>query len=352
MSLVGFTWQAPVGKNGYALATRRWKFSRWPNRERELGSRLSDVLNREIKSGEAVEVLLIEPQEGAGYRTYSPLREETGLFRIFADTEQTPEGCLSFAVRYGLLERYGPLECHRANLPGSPPKSELVLEWLREIRLLKYLVTLWELARDGDEKSLAGFVRWEGPRVCFGGAPPDTPLYQWPFRSYTTREGWTICKDQAGRIIIEGVGGHRPVLRPGDLITSALLFCLLEVNTQLRASRTCMVWDEEREGPGIQIVPASLFSAMYLQFALAIDGNRQFQRCPACGRWFQLSPGLNRANKQTCSGSCRTGLHRRRAQQAVRLHAEGRTVKQIAKQVGSTVEKVKSWIEKHQRKGK
>ena len=36
-------------------------------------------------------------------RRYQPLKEHTGLFQIFADTESNPEGVQEFAAKFGLL---------------------------------------------------------------------------------------------------------------------------------------------------------------------------------------------------------------------------------------------------------
>jgi DNA-binding NarL/FixJ family response regulator len=86
--------------------------------------------------------------------------------------------------------------------------------------------------------------------------------------------------------------------------------------------------------------------------ARAIDGDRRYQQCPVCRRWFELTPGVHRADKLTCSQACRTRAYRHRQEKAVQLHAEGRTVRQIAKEIGSDVKTVRGWIQNSGRKGK
>jgi hypothetical protein len=62
-----------------------------------------------------------------------------------------------------------------------------------------------------------------------------------------------------------------------------------------------------------------------LEFAAAVEGNKEFQACQACGRWLELTPGgnrgdappellpgLNRADRQFCSDVCRQKGHRQR----------------------------------------
>jgi hypothetical protein len=87
-----------------------------------------------------------------------------------------------------------------------------------------------------------------------------------------------------------------------------------------------------------------LLDAIYLQFAYAIDGNKRQRQCQVCRRWFELSPGINRADRLTCSDSCRVRQTQERRTRARQLRAEGKTAKQIAREIGSKVDKVKEWL--------
>jgi hypothetical protein len=86
---------------------------------------------------------------------------------------------------------------------------------------------------------------------------------------------------------------------------------------------------------------------MYLQLAHAILGGKKYQPCEACGRWFELAPGLNRADRQTCSDSCRVKLYRVRRQRARELHAKKWSLKRISKEIGSNVSTIKKWLSQH-----
>jgi hypothetical protein len=55
---------------------------------------------------------------------YQPLTDETGLFRILADTDSTPEGCLAFANNSGLL-------CFRRGVRDEVPVNMATIDsWL------------------------------------------------------------------------------------------------------------------------------------------------------------------------------------------------------------------------------
>jgi hypothetical protein len=93
----------------------------------------------------------------------------------------------------------------------------------------------------------------------------------------------------------------------------------------------------------LRIVPQSLVSALWIQLAKAIEGDRKYRECDVCGTWFEVS-GDRRADARFCSNACRFKAYRQRQDEARRLSAEGRSPKQIAKQLGSDVKTVNGWI--------
>jgi len=82
----------------------------------------------------------------------------------------------------------------------------------------------------------------------------------------------------------------------------------------------------------------------FAQFALALAGNKHYQRCVSCGKWFELLPGINSADKQTCSQTCRTRLYRQRKERALALHAQGKTARAIARELKAKLGAVTKWI--------
>jgi hypothetical protein len=110
-----------------------------------------------------------------------------------------------------------------------------------------------------------------------------------------------------------------------------------------------------RQPPRLCVSPRGLWGAMMIQFAQAVTGEREHRRCPECGKWFVLGLGekkarADRIDRVTCSGACRTRLHRRR-KKARRLHASGQTAERIAEAVDSDVATVRQWTEGKENKG-
>jgi uncharacterized protein YjcR len=51
------------------------------------------------------------------------------------------------------------------------------------------------------------------------------------------------------------------------------------------------------------------------------------------------------ADAQYCRGACRTKAYKQRKKEARRLYAAGKPLKMIAKELGTSVEVVKGWLE-------
>ena len=155
-----FPWLFPPDGDGYVLT--EWKRPRWGPLKKGLPA--------------------IAPREDAGWSSYRPLADETGLFRILAETPATPEGCLAFANRYGSLGGVTRLYSAYVHLlpAAAMDKDPLALElnswlnpkglgwlgegeplaiWLACIGWLAELVPLWDLIRARDESALAARVR-------------------------------------------------------------------------------------------------------------------------------------------------------------------------------------------------
>ena len=55
----------------------------------------------------------------------------------------------------------------------------------------------------------------------------------------------------------------------------------------------------------------------YRLFAEWQTGEGEYRRCenPGCARWIKIGPGASRAQRQTCSGRCKTARSRARAKE-------------------------------------
>jgi hypothetical protein len=286
------------------------------------------------------------PIGAAGFRVlqYQPLAAFPGLFRVFADAEPSRKGVKAFADRFGLLggnlAEQIPLNDQR-NARGVPlGTGESLAAWRDEILMMRLAIDVWEAARHGDVERLERVIFWkeDGSGVeilshpdLAHGQVPDPPARV----ERALIAGTHLDEDVLGRFV------------RGDLVKPALHYVQSTINRQLegRASPR-LVWDANRERLGLYIVPDGLVGALWLQFARAVERDRQFRQCAECGIWFELAPGTARADKLYCSTPCRTKAYRKRQAEAARLHGEGRPVEDIARELDSDAETVRGWIER------
>jgi hypothetical protein len=277
-------------------------------------------------------------------RRYHPLSAFSGLFRDFAAIDRSLEAIKAFADRFGLLG--GSLRkrivLHDQGRGGKHPMGfgEHVDEWGHEILVMRLAVDLWESARQGDTDHLDRMISWdpEGTRVMIDTHPelergqlPEKPAYV--HRAVIADE--RLDPDILARFV------------PGDSIGPALhcMQSLINEHLHQRASPR-LLWEQSRDRLGLYIVPEGLIGALWLQFARAVERDAKFRQCPECGTWFEVAPGRGRADKQFCSTACRTRAYRKRQAEAARLHGEGRSLEDIARELDSDPDTVRGWIER------
>jgi hypothetical protein len=217
---------------------------------------------------------------------YEPIDADSGLFRTFAERVVDATSALAFAREYGLLGRIGrvyPADDGDLREPRWQV-GEPVRVWIAEADRMRRALRLWDAVRQDD---LASILR--DPHV--GGVVEG--------RSQTLGPPRPRDDDQELR-------------RLGRFTLSFL------VNERL---------DEHLEGIGPQVAvalvdeggrliyrnrPATLLGALWLQLALAINGNKDYRSCPVCGRWWELDPIVNKINKVYCTEACRQKAWRQR----------------------------------------
>ena len=95
----------------------------------------------------------------------------------------------------------------------------------------------------------------------------------------------------------------------------------------------------------MRVVPESLIAAIWVQLALAIEGNREYRQCDQCRRWFEVA-AEKREDARFCGDPCRFKAYRARQKEARQLMDDGVPVKQIAERLGSDIKTVKGWVKK------
>ena len=270
-------------------------------------------------------------------RRYQPLAERPGLFRIFADLDPTPDAILGFANAYGHLTRdhstAGPegergsaqarIELSRAGEPYVA-EGEPFSYWAREIDAMRQAAAMWDAVQERNAEALLGSIAWRDDGVYFLRAGTDDE----PISTHTVhpeRLGW---------------------LRRGDLFEPAVLWLADRLNARLERSLPAIFqWSPERPGElHLFYIPGSLIEAMWLQFAFAVDENRDYRKCLQCGTWFELAPDKARANRLFCSSACKSRNYRERKARAQDLFAQGMAIEAIARELGTEAETVEGWV--------
>jgi len=198
-----------------------------------------------------------------------------------------------------------------------------------------------------DRPALAQIVSWEGDDVVYRFPKIGTGATEtWRHRGFLRQRP----QDQKGL----------PIFQPGELVGPALWFLGNAINEWLQELQHWaqpvvpqVLWSEANGRPQLVFGPGTLLGAMVCQFAAALHGGWPFQECARCHKFFRLQPGVNRANRLTCSHTCKQYLYDRRVQRAGELRAAGRTIRQIVNELNvqprgkkSSSELVKSWIDR------
>ena len=276
----------------------------------------------------------------------APLQEETGLFKEFAALYPvTDEKVLAFANRHGWLgverprvDRVYP----KSELPGSClswASGEPLRIWHYHIERMHHLVTLWQAAADGDQSVLSDYIKWT--------SDPDTErLTAVSYHEPTSGLG-PIEPTQGSRLIAAEF--HRSEVfddfRQGDHVGPALHALQQAINKifEDHPSNSRLLWDQNFERMGLYLAPTSLLGALWLQFAQAIEGNKQYRQCEQCRRWFEIGAQV-REDAKFCKQACRSKSYRERKKEARQLHESGLSLKEIAKRFDTKVITVKGWI--------
>ncbi len=289
----------------------------------------------------------VEPRDEGFLRVREPLIEGPGLFREFAGLPLTEEGILSFADQWGQLltspdiDNESDEESEEEGLFTSMQSSswqkpgDTTDQWFSQIRTMKALVRVWDLIRSGDDAGLAGLMKAEriGELETVGVDFTEIP--------YPHRLCFVNHDDMPGL--------HRR-LRSGHLREFAKRGLYDFVNRHFE--NQCSPWigpDIDTGEPIIRFTPQNLQAALWLQFADAIaGGERNRRQCRQCKRYFEVSePGMgrrSRSDKAWCSDACRAAAYRERREEVVELHLQGKTIQEIARQIGVEEKSIRRWI--------
>lgn len=220
-----------------------------------------------------------------------------GLFRQFAELEATESAIESFSREYG-----GNLFCKQDFLSIV---SDLVVRedqtatwgasmdaWQAAIQEMKALVELWDSIRNRSIAKLRKVIDWSdngvGYRIAglYVNLAATDALLTVPLRRFARN----------------------------DVLLPAQYALQKEMNRRLEDPRTLTVprlaWTPDNH-QRIIFMPSNLLGALWLQFAQAVTEELQLRACVVCGNYFQVGPGANRSDRETCTDRCRQRKKRR-----------------------------------------
>jgi len=305
-----------------------WSF---PDAGYEVISTKGGPLNR---PSEKEERFLVEPLGDDSWITrYPPLTTQTGLFREFASLHPASEvEIVKFAGKYGWLGEPMQTLVHRAKRgePGIVMSSlskmfgERITAWQAEVATMEHLVHLWDAATKRDHATLKKFVTWEanGDGVWYEGI--------------------------LGQTVVARTGHKEEFfnnLKTGELTRPILEFVRTKVTERLDRSGISnrLLWDPSYRRQSLHVVPESLVAALWLQFAKAIEGDKEYRQCEQCNRWFEVA-AEKREDAKFCQNACRSKAYRERQKTARKLRSEGVPVREIARRLESDTKTITRWI--------
>jgi hypothetical protein len=224
-------------------------------------------------------------------RYYKPLEHATGLFRNFAEIDGTEAAFQQFANGSGMLG----VSCMVARRKGDEiiGDAEPFAQWAEEHLFIRRAVRLWTAIQSyslGQQGELRALIKWQDHHsVSYqdGGA-----------------KEWIATPDVYSELI-----GDR--LKFPDIEMPAWYQLQRVIDRKLKQLRPApqLLWDNGQLR--LFVRPQSLIGAMWLQLALAVEGDRKYRTCVGCGRWFEIGGGQKRADSETCNATCRKRRQRK-----------------------------------------
>jgi hypothetical protein len=202
-----------------------------------------------------------------------------GLFRHFATLETNKTALKDFAKQHGALTNGDPIRVGDSVVIG-----ERLEFWKASILAMKDLVGIWlTLTQKQSGGDLQKIIHWRDEGVT----------YQLNYK------GGVIAARKINPELFQRFA-------PGDVTGPAWHLLQSELNEHLQRVSARMLWNHARTKLTLYQVPQDLMSEMWLQFARAVDGDREYAKCEGCHNWFEIaSPDGGRRDKQFCGSACR-----------------------------------------------
>jgi hypothetical protein len=241
----------------------------------------------------------------------------------------------NFVDRYGLLGVRPALSLFPQTEESDDARraitAELRLEdWSRRIHQMKNAIQLWMAIKTEDTKLLTQLVHWAGPRHIEYKAPDRTI------------GSLTVPGDSETILLPE----DHPELKKDDVIARSEI-CLERKVTENLMPYVQFALPRAQGSTHIKsfIRPTCAYGALWYQLAEDISAFKSFHGCDVCHKPIVVTPGGYRGDRRTCSANCRMKIYDARKLQARQLQQEKVPLHIIAKQLDTSVERIKRWTQ-------
>ncbi len=267
------------------------------------------------------------------------------LFRTFADTQVTREGIDEYIrrfasplapIEYGAVDKRGQL-----HLFVSTDNQKLSSDWPKQILDMRRCVQLWDLVRAGDQDRLARHIKWQ--------ADADGQLAV-HYDSHPDLKPGSAAALPDQRVTAAIVSADSPPalfssLRPNDVFSPAMLYIEARINDHLSDPMlTRASYIPQLGNLSLLSHPGNFLTGLWLQLAQAVAENKTYARCKECENWFETSTPGSRTTRMYCSEGCKVQAYIERKNRAAHLKAQGRTIREIADELGTDKDTVKRWL--------
>jgi hypothetical protein len=231
---------------------------------------------------------------------YDPATEHVALFQEAINLDMSNESLLQFVNDWGMpieprrswlrgnrndLVKLTPDEIDRRVEPGVALDSALRHPWR-----IGRAARAWEILKSASASQVRDlFQRTAGGKWVYLDRGPTGEL-----RMPLDRE-------------LRNLADH------GDFRT--ILMRMLQDTTNGALSLACspaLLWEPNSRSFQLKMIPHHLFGFLWVQFAEAVAGDKEFRQCASCARWMEIAPGQGRPEKSYCSDACRMRAYRRR----------------------------------------
>jgi hypothetical protein len=178
--------------------------------------------------------------------------------------------------------------------------------WRGHRQMLAFAVRLWDAINEGKADELIGTDLLVKPYDSLVEPGKPAPKYMVWTRTASAQHDLGLTTPKTFDEQFEPATPLMKASLPEMAARAALANLISEMCATVRV--VMRVTSAQPDGLRLTFEVRSLIAAMWLQFALAVDGQREYRPCPVCGDWWDATEA--RSDRKTCSDRCRKRMHR------------------------------------------